>query len=117
MNRISTIIKGVILLLVLTYGVWLAFKWTAMRVFVAPDEALVVINKFGKPLPAELVVAPAGDNQYKGVQEEVLGPGRYFFNPVECDSKIVPLVQISAGDPHLWDWDDEGHLKNIDTAP
>src|SRR5947208_15194626 len=91
MNRISTIIKGVILLLVLTYGVWLGFKWTAMRVFVAPDEALVVINKFGKPLPADLVVAPAGHDECNGVQEAVLGPGRYFFNPGEHDPITVPL--------------------------
>src|SRR5438477_6063953 len=117
MTRISTIIKSVIVLLVLMYGTWLVFKWTAMRVFVAPDEALVVINKFGKPLPADLVVAPAGSNDFKGVQEEVLGPGRYFLNPVEYDSKIVPLVQISAGAPQQWDWDDDGHLKNSETAP
>src|SRR5947208_2860983 len=117
MTRISTIIKGAVILLVLTYGVWLMFKWTAMRVFVASDEALVVINKFGKPLPADAVVVPASHNEFKGVEEEVRGPGRYFLNPVEYDWKIVPLVQIPAGDPHQWDWDDDGHLKNPDSAP
>src|SRR5204862_4813776 len=117
MNRISTIIKGVVVLLVLSFVVWEGFKWTAMRVFVGPDSALVVINKFGKPLPADLVVAPAGHDEFKGVKEEVCGPGRYFLNPVERDWEVIPLVEIPAGDPHRWDWDEEGHLKNSETAP
>jgi len=98
MNRISIIIKGVVILLVLTWGAWLAFKWTVMRVYVAPDEALVVINKFGDSLPSELVAVPKEQNKFKGVQEEVLGPGRYFLNPVEYDHQIVPLVNIPAGE-------------------
>jgi regulator of protease activity HflC (stomatin/prohibitin superfamily) len=117
MNRISTIIKGVVVLLLLSFVVWEGFKWTAMRVFVGPDEALVVINKFGKALPADLVVAPAGSDDFKGVQEEVKGPGRYFLNPVERDWEVIPLVEIPAGDPHRWDWDENGNLKNIETAP
>jgi hypothetical protein len=117
MNRISIIIKGVVALLVLTYAAWLTFKWTAMRAYVAHDQALVVINKFGKSLPPDAVVVPASDNHYKGVQENVRGPGRYFLNPVEYDWKVVPLIEIPAGSPDKWDWDEDGKIKNSATAP
>ncbi len=117
MNRIKTIITGVIVLVLLVGGLWEAFKWTQMRVYVDSNHALVVINKFGKPLPAERIVVPREDNSYKGVEEDVLGPGRYFFNPVEYDTKLVDLQMISAGDPEKWDWDANGLLKDDKTAP
>lgn len=117
MNRISTIIKGLAALLVVCYAMWLTFKWGVMRVYVPPDQALVVLNKFGKPLPAGMVVVPAEDNQYKGIQEEVRGPGRYFFNPVEYETKLVPQLLVPAGDPSRWDWNDDGSLRDPETAP
>src|SRR4051812_7877185 len=104
MNRIKTILLAGVVALLLTYGLWLGFKWTAMRVYVGPDEALIVINKFGKSLPPDRVVVPPADDGYKGVQEEVRGPGRYFLNPVEYDTEVVPLVQVPAGDPSKWEW-------------
>ena len=116
MNLTRTLVKlvagGIILLVVL----WFGFKWTAMRVFVGPDEALVLTSKFGDPLPAEYVVAPAG-TRYKGVQEEVLGPGRYFFDPVEYEWQVIKQVEVPAGDPDKWEWDENGNLKDINTAP
>jgi hypothetical protein len=117
MNRIQSILSGVIVAIVLLVGVWEAFKWTAMRVYVGPDEALVVTNKFGQPLPPDRIVVPANDNQYKGVEEAVRGPGRYFLNPVEYEWQTVPLIEIPAGDPQSWDWNEDGTLKNPDTAP
>lgn len=117
MNRTRTIITGLVALLVLSWCAWIAFKWTVMRVYVGPQEALLVTSKFGKPLPEGRIVVPADDNRYKGVQEQVLGPGRYFFNPIEYDTKIVPLKEIPAGDPQKWDWDERGNLKDPSTAP
>jgi len=111
------IIQLGLFLIVLVYGSWIAFKWTVMRVYVPPDKALKVINKFGEPLPADMIAVPRNHPEYKGVQEELLGPGRYFLNPVEYDWELVDLVQISAGDPGQWDWDTNGHLKNTDSAP
>jgi hypothetical protein len=93
------------------------FKWSAERVFVGPDEALMVVNKFGDPLPSDQIVVPPSENHYKGVQEELRGPGRYFLNPVEYDWKIVPLVEIPAGDPQRWQWDDNGQIKDESTLP
>jgi hypothetical protein len=117
MNRTSTIVKGVLSLVVLLYLGWLTFKWTAMRVFVGPNQALVVVNKFGKALPPDLVVVPANDNKFKGVQEDVRGPGRYFINPVEYEWEVVPQLEVPAGDPAKWDWDETGRLKNPASAP
>ena len=98
------------------YVLWLGFKWTGMRVFVGPDEALVVTNKFGDPLPAGYVVVPPGKH-YKGVREEVFGPGRYFFDPVEYEWQIVKQVHVPPGDPDLWEFDENGNLKDPNTAP
>jgi hypothetical protein len=117
MTRIKTIITGALAALVLVYGVWLVIKWGVMRIYVGPDEALVIINKFGDPLTADLVVVPKDNNAYKGVREEVLGPGRYFFNPVEYDHKIVKLTQIPAGAPENWSFKADGLLADPSTAP
>jgi hypothetical protein len=117
MNRIRTIFSGALTAVIVLGVLWEVFKWTQMRVFVDSDHALVVINKFGKPLPPDRIVVPRDDNSFKGVEEDVLGPGRYFYNPVEYDTKLVDLVTLKAGDPQNWDWDANGLLKDPDTAP
>ena len=98
-------------------GPYNAFKWSAERVYVEPGSALMVINKFGDPLPPDMIVVPAGDNRYKGIQEELRGPGRYFLNPVEYDWHTVPLVEIPAGDPEKWEWDENGKIKDPTMLP
>ena len=118
MSRISTIVKAAVLLLVLTYGLWVGYKWTAMRVYVPHDKALLVVAKYGKPLPAGRIVVPHGEEgNYKGVHEDVLGPGRYFINPVFYETEQVDLVTIPAGDPQKWEWDADGNLQSTDAAP
>ena len=113
--KLILIVAGVLLALFLVAGE--AFRWTFERVYVGPDQALMVINKFGDELPPDRIVVPRGDNRFKGVQEDLLGPGRYFLNPVEYDSKVVPLTEIPAGDPSKWQWDDDGHIKDPSTLP
>src|SRR5205809_3430231 len=117
MTRIKTMLLGIISLVVLIGIVWEAFKWTAMRVYVGPEQALVITNKFGNPLPPDRVVVPAEDNSYKGIQEEVRGTGRYFINPVEYETKIVDQIPISAGDPERWKFNPDGTLTDPQTAP
>jgi hypothetical protein len=118
MSRISTIIKGLVALIVLVYGLWIAYKWTAMRQYVPHDKALLVVAKYGKPLPPDRIVVPVGqEGNYKGVHEEVLGPGRYFINPVFYETEHVSLVEIPAGDPQTWGWDPDGNLNTADSAP
>src|SRR4051812_6930415 len=112
--------KFVPLLLAAVVGVFLLYEiwhWGPCRVFVPPDEALLVINKFGDPLPADRIVVPADEDHYKGVQQDLRGPGRYFINPIEHDWKLVPLVEIPAGEPQKWAFDGEGRLKDQGTAP
>ena len=117
MNRAKIILLGLIPSFLLAYGIWVGFRWTVMRVYVPPGKALVVINKFGKTLPPDRLTVPAEDNVYKGIQEEVRGPGRYFLNPVEYDYEFVDLVEVPAGEPQRFDWDENGKLKNPATAP
>ncbi len=93
------------------------WHWGFCRVYVAPDEALLVINKFGDPLPPERIVVPTGEDHYKGVQAELRGPGRYFISPISHDWKVVPLIEIPAGKPQEWVFDSNGQLKQPDTAP
>jgi regulator of protease activity HflC (stomatin/prohibitin superfamily) len=117
MRTISNLAKTVVLAIVILYGLWIAFKWSVMRVYVPDDKALLVLNKFGDSLPSEFVVVPKGETRFKGVQEEVRGPGRYFFNPIEYHTQLVDLVNIPAGDPQNWDWTPDGQLKNPAAAP
>ena len=114
-TRTVLIVLGVLLVLGVVLNT--AFRWTGERVFVGPDQALMVINKFGDPLPADRIVVPRDDNRYQGVQEDLLGPGRYFLNPVTHDYKVVPLTEIPAGDPSKWQWDDDGNIKDPATLP
>lgn len=117
MNRTRTIILGLVALVLLVVFAWEGFKWTAMRTFVGPDQALLITNKFGKSLPGDRITVPVGNTSYKGVREEVFGPGRYFFNPVHYDVKVISQVHIPAGDPQKWDWDANGKLRDPSTAP
>lgn len=117
MTRTKKLIAAAVVLLVVLLVGWQALKWTTMRVYVGPDEALVVINKFGEPLPSGRVVVPKDETRYKGVREDVLGPGRYFLNPIAYDWKIVSLLDVPAGDPHRWNWKPDGTLSDLTAAP
>ncbi len=75
----------------LIYGAWL---WFFCRVFVNPDEMAVVITKTGKDLEAGRILARPDE---KGVQENVLGEGRYFYNPITFDVKKYPVLTVPAG--------------------
>ena len=77
----------------------------------------MVTNKFGDALPPGRIVVPANDNHYKGVQEELRGPGRYFLNPVTHSWKTVNLTVIPAGDPTKWQFDPEGNVIDLATLP
>ena len=117
-RRRAPLVLKLLVALVALWLVWLAIKWTTMRVYVPPGKALLVTNKFGDPLPPDRIVVPKEEpTRYKGVREEPYGPGRYFLNPVSTDTELVDLTEIPAGDPSKWDWDPDGNLKNPDAAP
>jgi len=74
--------------------VWFVWMWGFCRFYVEPDHMAVVTAKVGKPLPPGQILAKPGQ---KGIQEEVLGEGRYFLNPVLYEHKILPVTIIPPG--------------------
>jgi regulator of protease activity HflC (stomatin/prohibitin superfamily) len=118
MSRARAIVPGILILLGLIYGLWLAWRWGVCRVYVPHDKVLVVIGKYGDPLPSDQVVVPKDQYaRYKGIQEEVLGPGRYFINPVFYETELHPIVEIRAGNPEKWVWNETGQLVDPSSAP
>ena len=114
-RRRAPLLLVLVLLIVALWLLYVAIKWTAMRAYVPHGQALLVINKYGDPLPPDRIVAPREEpTKYKGVQEELRGPGRYFINPVFYETELVPLVDIAAGDPAQWNWDPDGNLINAE---
>ena len=79
-----------------------AATWFAFRVYVPENMCAVLIRKTGTPLPEGQSVAT--EPGQKGIQEEVLGPGRHFYNPYTWDYKLTQLTEIPSGDPSTWDW-------------
>lgn len=115
--KIQKLITAAGVMLVLLWCLYLVGHWGIERVYVAPGECLMVINKFGDPLPSDRIVVPASENHYKGVQQEMLGPGRYFLNPLKYDWKVVKLTEIPAGEPAKWAFDPDGNIKDRATVP
>jgi len=91
------------LLAALTVGAGLVtlVAFTMLRVYVPPGYCLVRIAKGGDQPPPGQTLADAGQ---KGIQRETLGPGRYFMNPINWDTQLVPLVEIKSGRPDTWKW-------------
>ena len=79
-----------------------AVAWFAFRVYVPEDRCAVLIRNTGRALPAGQLVAT--EKGQKGIQEDVLGPGRYFYNPYSWDYQLKPLTVIPSGDPSTWEW-------------
>jgi regulator of protease activity HflC (stomatin/prohibitin superfamily) len=93
--------RRIIRVLALAAGAWLVlyqgvFRWTLCRIWVGPDQLLVVVSKTGEPMPPGQVLARAGQ---KGIQADVLGPGRHFLNPLTHSWEYRPVVEVDAGGP------------------
>ena len=71
------------------------FLWFGCRIEVNSGELVVLIAKTGKKLPSGTIIAP--DENYKGIQLDVLAEGRYFRNPLFWDWKIQKITPIPAG--------------------
>ena len=56
----------------------------------------IVTKKVGKIPPTGTILVKA-DDEFQGIQEEVLQPGMYYVNPYERDVKIVPAVNVPDG--------------------
>jgi regulator of protease activity HflC (stomatin/prohibitin superfamily) len=75
-------------------GLWAGWQWFFCRFYVEPNTMAVIIAKDGKDLPPGQILAKKGQ---KGIQEEVLGEGRHFLNPILFECKFYPVIQIPAG--------------------
>ena len=97
--RLITLAIGLVLVVAAAVGM---LVWFTFRIYVPEDRCAVLICKMGRPLPAGQSVAT--EPGYKGIQEEVLSPGRYFRNPIKWEAQLKPLTEIPAGDPSTWEW-------------
>ena len=87
-------IIAVILVIILIAGVWLLWQWGFCRFYVNHDQMAVITAKAGDPLPPGQILARTGQ---KGVQEQVLGEGRHFLNPIMYERHIMPVIVIPPG--------------------
>lgn len=115
-KQIKVIALGLLSFAVIGYGGYMAVKWTVMRTFVGHDEILVITNRFGDNLPSDRRTVKEGEG-FKGVRDEVYGPGRYFYDPIQYETTIAKQTVVSAGDPSKWEWDALGNLKDPSSAP
>ena len=98
-RQMTLVIVGFTLAAVALVG---AVMWFSFRVYVPEDMCAVLIRKTGEPLPpGQLVATEPGQ---RGIQQDVLGPGRYFFNPITWDHELRPLAVVPAGNPGSWEW-------------
>ena len=80
------------------------FIYTQCRIEVPIKHMAILIHKTGKNLENGQEIAPVFTKEdgtkvreYRGVQSEVLGEGRYFFNPYCWDWVIAPQIEIPEG--------------------
>jgi len=98
-RRILLPLAGLFLIALAAMG---SVAWFSFRLYVPEDMCAVLIRKTGTVLPAgQLVATEPGQ---RGIQEEVLGPGRYFYNPITWDYELKPQTVIPSGNPSTWEW-------------
>ncbi len=97
----NMIALGVGILLILS-GVMGGVAWSLCRLYVPEDMCAVLTRKTGAALPGGQTIATEAGQ--KGIQEEVLGPGRHWLLPLRWEAKLVNLTVIPSGEPETWEW-------------
>jgi hypothetical protein len=72
------------------------WKWEVERIEVLPGKVVVKIQRWGKDLPEDEIVAP--DESYKGVMVEPLSEGRWFLNPIFWAHEVHDIVKVPPGE-------------------
>src|ERR1043166_9383582 len=99
MNRLIRLFAGIALVLI---GLITAVVWFGFRIYVPPGKCAVLIRKMGSALPpGKLGATEPGQ---KGIESEVLGPGRHFRDPYRYDWEFKDLTVVPAGNPSTWEW-------------
>ena len=83
-----------LIIVLIIVGFWLMWQWGFCRFYVDANEMAVITAKVGENLPQGQILAKSGQ---KGVQEDVLGEGRHFLNPISYEHEILPVTVIPAG--------------------
>ncbi|MCH9002859.1 MAG: hypothetical protein IIC02_09830 [Planctomycetes bacterium] len=98
-RRLIAIAIGMLLVAAAAVG---GVSWFVFRIYIPENMCAVLIRKTGSQLPqGQQVATEAGQ---KGIRREVLGPGRYFYNPFSWEIERVRLTRIPSGDPSTWEW-------------
>ena len=82
------------IIVLIIVGFWLMWQWGFCRFYIEPNEMAIITAKDGDPLPPGQILARKGQ---KGVQEDVLGEGRHFLNPIMYERAILPVTVILPG--------------------
>ena len=90
--RFWTMLVAVIVGLGIVQQIW---HWEIERIEVPPGKFLVVIHRWGTPLPEGDIVAR--DASYQGVMLDVLPEGRHFLNPILWTYEIQDLLYVEPG--------------------
>jgi len=88
--------KATLLIVLLAAGILfigLLFLWFGCRIEPGAGRCAVLIHKSGVDIPANDIIATRPDQ--KGILLDTLSEGRYFYNPVDWDWKIVPYVRVA----------------------
>lgn len=91
MNRTVKLVLQCAVVLILAEAVWL---WGFCRFYVGPNHMAIITAKSGEPLQPGQILAKTGQ---KGIQEETLGEGRHFLNPVFYDIEIMQAIMVPPG--------------------
>jgi hypothetical protein len=86
---------GVVVLIALSL-----FTYKSFEIDVPEKHIAVLIRRFGIDLENNQEIAPPYDKKvgyHKGIQQEVLNEGRYYYNPFYWDWEIRPMVEIPEG--------------------
>ena len=99
MRKIIPLIFGILLILT---GVLGGLTWSVCRLYVPEDMCAVLTRKTGAALPPGQIIAT--EPGQKGIQEQVLSPGRHWLFPLRWEVRLVNLTVIPSGKPETWEW-------------
>ena len=83
---------GVVIIGIVAIG--LISSLLVFRVTVPPGKIGIINAKTGEPLPPGQILAQKGQ---KGIREDFLSPGRYYFNPWYYAIEFQPEINIPGG--------------------
>ncbi len=91
MKSLRTIILATVAFLAFLWFLW---TWGFCRFYVGPNQMAIITAKGGAALPPGQILAKKGQ---MGIQEDVLGEGRHFLDPIMYDREIRTVLTIPPG--------------------